>query len=69
MVYDTHGSKLIEKVDLGHDGNYIVELDPGVYMIDINRLGIDSSSDVPREVEIRSGEVVEVDIDIDTGIR
>ena len=47
MVYDRHGSKLIEKVDLGHDGNYIVELDPGVYMIDINRLGIDSSSESP----------------------
>jgi hypothetical protein len=69
MVYDKRGSKLIEKVDLGHDGGYAVELDAGTYMIDINRLGIDSSSDVPREVEIRSGEVVEVDIDIDTGIR
>jgi len=69
MVYDRHGSKLIKKVDLGHDGSYTVELNPGTYMIDINRLGIDSSSDVPREVEIRSGEVVEVDIDIDTGIR
>ena len=69
MVYDRHGSKLIKKVDLEHDGSYTVELNPGTYMIDINRLGIDSSSDVPREVEIRSGEVVEVDIDIDTGIR
>ena len=29
------------------NGNYIVELDPGVYMIDINRLGIDSSSESP----------------------
>jgi len=51
MVYDTHGSKLIEKVDLEHDGNYIVELDPGVYMIDINRLRIDNSSESPGRLK------------------
>ncbi|MFC1932244.1 hypothetical protein ACFLXU_01255 [Chloroflexota bacterium] len=69
MVYDRSGSKLIEKVDLGHDGYYSVKLKPGVYTIDINHIGIDRSGDVPKTIEIKSGETVKLDIDIDTGIR
>jgi hypothetical protein len=38
-------------------------------VIDINRLGIDSSGDVPRKVDIIEGGTIELDIDIDTGIR
>ena len=49
--------------------NYSIELETGIYIIDINRIGIDSSSDVPLEIEIRPGETVKLDIDIDTGIR
>jgi hypothetical protein len=69
MVYDKKGSKLVKKVDLGQDGYYSVELKPGIYTVDINRIGIDSSSDVPKKIEIRPGETVKLDIDIDTGIR
>ena len=69
MVYDKNGKKLIQEVSLGHDGYYSVELQPGIYTIDINRIGIDSSSDVPGQIEIISGETIKVDIDIDTGIR
>jgi hypothetical protein len=46
-----------------------VELDPGVYRVDINRIGVDSSSDVPEQVEIVAGLTFKLDIDIDTGIR
>jgi len=69
MVYDRSGSKLIEKVDLGQDGYYSVKLSPGIYTVDINYSGIDSSGDVPKKIEIRAGETVKLDIDIDTGIR
>ena len=69
MVYDKSGRKLIEQVDLGQDGYYAVKLKPGVYIVDINHIGIDSSGDVPRQIEIRSAEKVKLDIDIDTGIR
>jgi hypothetical protein len=69
MVYDKNGSKLVKQVDLEYGGHYSVELEPGTYIVDINRIGIDSSSDVPVEIEIRSGETVKLDIDIDTGIR
>ena len=69
VVYDRGGGRIIEEVDLGDDGHYSVDLKPGVYTVDINRIGVDSSDEVPREVEIRAGETVLLDIDIDTGIR
>src|SRR3990172_4412866 len=58
MVYDKNGSKLVEQVDLGTDGYYRVQLKVGAYTIDINHIGIDSSSDVPTKIEIRAGETV-----------
>ena len=69
MVYDKSGSRLVKQVDLGTDGYYRTDLKPGVYTVDINRIGIDYSSEVPKKIEIRSGEMVELNIDIDTGIR
>ena len=69
MVYDVSGKKLIAQVDIGHDGNYSVDLDAGTYLIDINNLGIDNSNEVPTTIELVSGESVTLDIDIDTGIR
>ncbi len=69
MVYDASGEELIEQIDIGHDGNYSVELASGTYLIDINNLGIDYSDQVPVDVEILTGETVQLDIDIDTGIR
>ena len=69
MLYDSSGKNLIKKFDIGHDGYYSVELPPGIYMVDINHLGIDSSSDVPKQIEVRAGDTIELKINIDTGIR
>jgi hypothetical protein len=69
MVYDRNHDKLIKQVDIDCNGHYTVELEAGVYVVDINRIGIDSSSEVPARVEIVSGEIFRLDIDIDTGIR
>jgi hypothetical protein len=69
MVYDKSGNKLIDEVDIDCDGRYVVKLTPGMYTVDINRIGIDHSSEVPKQVEIRSGITTRLDIDIDTGIR
>jgi hypothetical protein len=68
MVYDKNGVKLIKQVDI-IDGRYYVKLEPGIYTVDINHIGVDSSSDVPRQVEIKEGITFRLDIDIDTGIR
>lgn len=69
MVYDKSGNKLVEEVDIDCDGRYVVKLTPGMYTVDINRIGIDHSSEVPKQVEIKSGITTRLDIDIDTGIR
>ena len=69
MIYDKNGSKLVKKVDLDCKGYYSINLNPSVYTVDINHVGIDRSPDVPTKIEIRPGETVELDIDIDTGIR
>ena len=74
MIYDKSGEKLLKQVDIecNQDENYTryrVELDPGTYTVDINRVGIDHSDNVPVQVEIRSGITVKLYIEIDTGIR
>jgi len=69
MVYDTDGKNLVRQVDIDSTGHYRVQLEPGTYSVDINHAGIDRSRDVPKKVEIKPGEIVQLDIDIDTGIR
>jgi hypothetical protein len=69
MVYDKSGKRLVEEVSLTSQGYYIVQLKPGTYRVDINRIGIDSSSDVPKQIVIETGQTVVLNIDIDTGIR
>jgi len=69
MVYDGDREELVEQVDIDCDGIYMVELKPDVYTIDINRIGVDYSTEVPRKIVIKSGETFELNLDIDTGIR
>jgi hypothetical protein len=74
LVYDEHRTEVIKEADIvpGPDGDYgyyRAELKPGTYTVDINHIGIDSSSEVPRQIELKSDQTVVIDIDIDTGIR
>jgi len=74
MIYDKSGTKLLMQVDIECNAEenytrYRVELEPGIYTVDINRIGIDYSDDVPTQVEIKSGATFKLDIEIDTGIR
>jgi hypothetical protein len=74
MIYDMSGEKLIQQVDINCDeeeqiARYRLELEPGIYIVDINHIGIDYSDDVPKQVEIKSGITLKLDIEIDTGIR
>jgi heat shock protein HslJ len=69
IVYDKSGNKLIQQVDIDNEGRYVAHLKPGTYTVDINRIGMDYSDDVPQQVEIQLGITTRLDIDIDTGIR
>ena len=73
-VYDETGKSLVQTVDIRQidqraTGYYSVQLRPGVYMVDINHVGIDKSADVPKKITLKAGEIVTVNLDIDTGIR
>jgi hypothetical protein len=46
-----------------------VTLPVGRYTVDINHLGIDIAKGFPQQVEIKSGQTTQLDVDIDTGIR
>jgi inhibitor of cysteine peptidase len=69
IVYTSDRSSIVAIVSLDKIGNYKIALSPGRYVADINRIGIDSSADVPREITIETGKTVRLDIRIDTGIR
>jgi len=69
MIYDKNRTTLLKQVDIDCEGQYSVELKPGIYTVDINRIGIDRSPDVPEQIEVRTGETIELNVDIDTGIR
>jgi len=69
LIYKENGRDLIEEVSIDCDGNYQVKLPSGSYVIDINRIGVDHSSEVPAEIEVRPFKTIHLDIDIDTGIR
>jgi hypothetical protein len=69
LVFSAEGASRIATVSLNQTGYYRVELEPGTYVVDINRVGIDRSPDVPRTITLAAGETYTLDIDIDTGIR
>lgn len=69
LVYDESRANLLFTVDIDSTGLYLIDLIPGKYTVDLQRSGIDRTSDVPVVVEIIERNVTKLDIDIDTGIR
>jgi hypothetical protein len=74
IVYNESKTKALKTIDLiqiGHSSkaSFSVQLTPGQYVVDITHGGIDRSGEVPKKIEIQSGQMVVVDINIDTGIR
>ena len=70
LIYENADtSKLLAKINLLPEGHYVVNLNEGIYLIDMEENGADRSQDVPAEITIENGKTVTHDIDIDTGIR
>jgi hypothetical protein len=69
VVYKKNGKTEYTRLEIDANGWYQAELPVGVYVVDINRLGIDSASGLPKQITITAGGIVRLDIDIDTGIR
>jgi hypothetical protein len=74
IIYDETGEKLVREVyftQIGQTavGYYTAQIAPGTYVIDINRLGVDSADGLPVTIDVAVDETVTIDVDIDTGIR
>lgn len=50
-------------------GQYLIDLVPAKYLVDLKRAGIDRTSDLPRVIEIHANSVTTLNVNIDTGIR
>jgi hypothetical protein len=74
LIYDTAGKELIIQVDINQikqtsSGYYAVQLEPGIYTVDTNQIGIGGGAGLPKQITISAGQATRLDIDIDTGIR
>jgi hypothetical protein len=69
VVYKKNGVTEYTRLKIQADGRYQVELPVGNYVIDINRIGIDSADNLPLEIKITKNNMFTLDIEIDTGIR
>ncbi len=69
VVYERDGRSEFTRLHIDSRGNYRGELPIGIYVIDINRVGIDSAAGLPAQIEITTAATVRLDIDIDTGNR
>ena len=69
VVLSLDGRREIARASINADGTYEVVLAVGHYLVDIAGSAIDRGIDLPQEIEIFSGQITRLDIDIDTGIR
>ena len=69
VVYARNGKTEVARAQIDSGGIYRIALPAGTYVIDINRLGMDHGTGLPKEIEIAGGQVTRLDIEIDTGIR
>jgi hypothetical protein len=69
VVYKKNGKTEVSRLQIDATGWYRGQLPVGVYVIDINHLGIDSAAGLPKQIEIQADSITRLDIEIDTGIR
>jgi hypothetical protein len=74
LVSGPNGAKLVQEVTINQikqtaEGYYAVQLEPGIYTIDIAHTGVGGSSGLPQKITITAGQTTILNIDIDTGIR
>lgn len=67
-IYSADSEKELTQLSIDAEGGFSIPLKAGAYIVDITRLGRDRT-DTPQEIVIRSGEVTEISIRVDTGLR
>jgi hypothetical protein len=69
VIFHEDGEAEYTRLKIDAKGNYRAELPVGLYIVDINHVGIDRAAGLPKQIEITNRSVIRLDIDIDTGIR
>jgi hypothetical protein len=74
LVTGPNGAKLVQEVTINQiaqtaNGYYVIQLEPGTYVVDVAHTGIGGASGLPKTITITAGQTTIVNIDIDTGIR
>ena len=69
LVYTSDKKTMIARAPVDKKGNYHCLLEPGRYFVDMKLPFPQRSADLPKEVEIKPGETLRLNIKIDTGIR
>ncbi len=68
LVYNEARTRIVAEFSADINGNYRIELDAGVYIVDRVRSNLENSN-LPQKVTIYSGATTILNITIDTGIR
>lgn len=69
ILYAADGTTIIKRMNFAPDGTYHFEVPAGTYALNIPRQGIGGSGDLPKTLTVKSGETLEFNFSIDTGIR
>lgn len=69
VVYEANGTTEVKRVKINPDGSYSVKLKEGRYVLDMIKIGIDTSADLPKKFTLLDGQEFEFNISIDTGVR
>ena len=69
VIYGRNGRTEVARAQINAQGRYSIALPAGTYLVEINHAGMDRGVDLPQEVEIVDGQVTQLDITIDTGVR
>lgn len=69
LIYSEDEKKLVATAPVDDSGNYRVSVAPGNYVLKMKLKGIQRAGNLPKEIVVNAGETVQIDVDIDTGIR
>ena len=68
-IWTLDGSRRIALIVPALDGSFSMELDPGQYLVRLDKTSGVGGSNLPRQIIISMQEKTTISIDIDTGIR
>ena len=70
ILYAANGITVVKRMHFATDGTYHFEVPAGEYVLNIpQQQGPGGSKDLPKTLTIKSGETLEINFSIDTGIR